>query len=279
MKWTSAYYDLPSKDAEDSETTYQLYAQPSTWERLKPRLFTTILATSLLFNIFTALKILTSPNTQESQSQETPTKYAGLTFNTPQTHTHTTPYNTPNHTLSTQSWSTLNYDAGSIALSNTYVKTMGLPLGQPFPWDETKTLYFLGAHHSIHCLKILQSSFQELLYPISVKDDPKDLLTWPLGHLTHCLDSLLSDTICYADDTPWYTSRLHPGEPGEGQTRMCRDFSKLEEWARNHTSCWRHIAPTDDIDTLLRYRYCPKGTPYGDRIREVFGDEDEWDEV
>lgn len=80
------------------------------------------------------------------------TSIAGLTLNTPQTHTHTTPYNTPNTTLSTLAWSTLNYDAGSIALSDTYTKAMGLPLGQRFPWDETKGLYFVGAYHSIHCL-------------------------------------------------------------------------------------------------------------------------------
>ncbi|KAH6666827.1 hypothetical protein B0J14DRAFT_704889 [Halenospora varia] len=264
MKWNTSYQDLPSTKDEEGETTYQPYTQPSILQRLKPRLLTSILATSLLLNIFTSLKLFTDPSITSHEPQQIPTKYAGLTFNTPQTHTHTTPYNTPNTTLSTLAWSTLNYDAGSIALSDTYAKAMGLH------WD--------NGSPGMRRRKILQSSFQELLYPASVKDDPQDLLTWPLNHLTHCLDSLLSDTICYADDTPWYTSRLYPGEPGEGQTRMCRDFSKLEEWARIHTSCWRHISPTDDIDTLLRYRYCPKGTPYGDRIREVFGDEGEWDE-
>lgn len=90
----------------------------------------------------------------------------------------------------------------------------------------------------------------------------------------HCLEALVQDTICFADDTPRFTSFEHPGRPGDGQERVCRDWNQLEVYAREHWSCWKDIKPTEDIDTLLRYRYCPEGSPYYERIREVFGEGD-----
>lgn len=93
------------------------------------------------------------------------------------------------------------------------------------------------------------------------------------GHHMHCFESLLEDTICMADDTPRYTSFDHPGLSGMGQSRYCRSWDQLEAWAQEHTSCWRHINATDPkFDTLLRYRYCPPGSPYAEAIRAVFGD-------
>lgn len=64
----------------------------------------------------------------------------------------------------------------------------------------------------------------------------------------------------------------HPGSTGVGQSRRCRDWDKMVDWARERTSCWRDINRTDHIDTLLRYRYCAKGSPYYDKIHAVFGD-------
>ncbi|KAI4246696.1 MAG: hypothetical protein LQ352_006317, partial [Teloschistes flavicans] len=101
----------------------------------------------------------------------------------------------------------------------------------------------------------------------------------PLGysweHNMHCFESLREDILCTADDTPRYTSFDHPGRSGVGQSRLCRDWDQLSAWAREHTSCWRYINGTDpNIDTLLRYRYCPPGSPYTEAIRAVFGDVD-----
>jgi len=86
------------------------------------------------------------------------------------------------------------------------------------------------------------------------------------------LDTLLQDVVCFADDTPRYTADQHPGQPGYGQKRTCRDWTKLEAFASAHTSCWRDINANEDIDTLLRYRYCPEGSPYLERIHKIFGD-------
>jgi hypothetical protein len=100
----------------------------------------------------------------------------------------------------------------------------------------------------------------------------KNTTTFHEGHSDHCLEALLQDVLCFADDTPRYTAEDHPGRPGDGQQRVCRDWKKLEAFAQEHTSCWRDINPTENIDTLLRYRYCPPGSPYAERIHKIFGD-------
>jgi hypothetical protein len=95
-----------------------------------------------------------------------------------------------------------------------------------------------------------------------------------LGHSLHCFDSLLQDMLCDADDTPRYTGGGQPrGSSGMGQKRMCRDWRRLEAWAKENTACWMHINDTQhDIDTLERYKFCPPGSPYQKRIQAVFGD-------
>lgn len=85
------------------------------------------------------------------------------------------------------------------------------------------------------------------------------------------MDAVRQDIICFADDMPRYTSAEDGGDIGAGQRRMCRSWSKLDEWSLQHTSCWRDINPFEDTDTLLRYRYCPEGSPYNDRIKAIFG--------
>lgn len=41
---------------------------------------------------------------------------------------------------------------GVVALSPEFVKEKNLPPTQVFPWDETKGIYILSFHHSLHCL-------------------------------------------------------------------------------------------------------------------------------
>lgn len=85
-------------------------------------------------------------------------------------------------------------------------------------------------------------------------------------HVSHCIESLRQDIICNADDTPRYGG-LVGGQTAEGQFRMCKDFSRLAAWAKEHTGCHRHDV---SIPTLERYRFCPEGTPYMDKVREMF---------
>lgn len=189
---------------------------------------------------------------------------AGLVYDTIMQDDHGGLYNSPNETLTNEAWESLTSDHGSIALTNEYAASMGLPPAQPFPWDDSKSIYFINAYHGIHCLKLMRRSLLEL------RDNlPQSL---PLEHTLHCFNALRQDIICAADDTPRKTSFEHPGTIGVGQERTCRSWDKLEKWAKERTACWRNINDAESINTLLRYRYCPKGSPYYERIHEIFGD-------
>lgn len=86
------------------------------------------------------------------------------------------------------------------------------------------------------------------------------------GHIMHCLDSLRQDVICQADDTPRFTGQV-PSRSGIGQRRQCRDWQKLEAWAKDHTACHRHIKISDSV--LERFQFCPEGSSYGHQVNEA----------
>ncbi|MCJ1437316.1 hypothetical protein MMC27_006703 [Xylographa pallens] len=200
----------------------------------------------------------------------------------------------PDEELSNPLWDAIEYYAGTVALDHSYAAAKGLPRAQDFPWDNSKGIYFLNGHHGLHCV-VSSSTLLTLPIPYhgvlpSVRFFPRPdrpqkrirrtllqlrdglPLTSPLEHSLHCLNSLRQDVLCAADDTPLYSSFEHPGQVGFGQARKCRSWEQLEEWANAHTSCWRDINSGQHIDTLLRYRYCPEGSPYYERIHALFGD-------
>ena len=88
----------------------------------------------------------------------------------------------------------------------------------------------------------------------------------PRFHITHCLDALRDDVICNADDIPRYTGRRNEQASverpisGIGQARMCKDWSKLKDWAVKHTACYKNIHSHDwDFPPAERYKFCPDG--------------------
>jgi hypothetical protein len=126
---------------------------------------------------------------------------------------------------------------GIVALDQEYIKEKNLPSAMRYPWDESKSVYVITFHHSIHCLRYLRQSVLE-----SHTGRNQSI---GLGHLTHCMNVLREDMFCHPDDTPRYTGRLHSQvnskEPaaGIGQNRKCRDFNKLFEWSNEHSACYR----------------------------------------
>jgi hypothetical protein len=81
-------------------------------------------------------------------------------------------------------------------------------------------------------------------------------------HIDHCLTSLREDILCNADDTPRFTGgHFKQASSGTGQTRLCRDWSKLEKWATERSGCYQTPAdPFDGKSTLERYKFCPDGS-------------------
>ena len=78
--------------------------------------------------------------------------------------------------------------------------------------------------------------------------------------------------LCSADDTPRSTLiGLHPDQ-GVKQPRMCRDWSKLESWAKERTACFKYPRPEEYEGTreIEKYRFCPEGSGYEEAVRKFF---------
>jgi hypothetical protein len=76
---------------------------------------------------------------------------AGLVYDTAALLESHTPYTDHNDTLRDQMWLDMDLDAGMVALDDADTARWGLPEGQRFPWDNSKSIYLLQAHHSLHC--------------------------------------------------------------------------------------------------------------------------------
>ncbi|KAF2656068.1 hypothetical protein K491DRAFT_555837, partial [Lophiostoma macrostomum CBS 122681] len=167
-----------------------------------------------------------------------------------------TPLEAHNDTEQDDIWARTHYDIGQIALSDDYAQSVGLPRAQRFPWDSSKGIYLLNAYHNLHCVKTIRKSLTNFR-----SGAPQSS---PWGHIQHCLLVLRDEIMCNADDVPRYTGFQADRASGQGQYRMCRDFSKLEDWATQHTACWRHVGVESELGfrELDRYRFCPEGSPY-----------------
>jgi len=98
-------------------------------------------------------------------------------------------------------------------------------------------------------------------------------------HSNHCLDWLRNDIMCRADDTPLFATNSSKSENGIGQYRQCRDWGKLEAWAKEHHACYRYgdfVVEDKKPSQLGRFQYCPDDSPYLPRVREYFGKGDDW---
>ena len=198
-------------------------------------------------------------------------------------------YSSDNMTLADERWKTLSADDGIVAMDREWAASKGLPPSESiFPWDSSKSIYLLNGYHGIHCLV---SSIHELDNPeltslqkaqlhLTLREYRDGLpQSHTFEHSNHCLDWLRGDVMCRADDTPLYTTRSMVPENGVGQSRQCRDWGKLEAWAREHNSCYRYgdFVVEDKIPSQLgRFKYCPSDSPYLPAVRKHFGKGDDW---
>lgn len=156
----------------DNENDDEAQDQPSTKSpsrsTLTSRAILALLAISLLTNAgFLAEKLTTNPIIPEERSlygtqlqshsentcQLTTQNYsAKLAKNIPKPFTHTTDYSSENLTLVQEQWDALSFDRGKVSFPLEIAAEMNLPSTQPFPWDPTRGIYLLNAHHNIHCL-------------------------------------------------------------------------------------------------------------------------------
>lgn len=61
-------------------------------------------------------------------------------------------YTSANYTEADLAWDAINHDSGIVAVPKDWATAKGLPLGSTFPWDNSKSIYFVNAYHGLHCL-------------------------------------------------------------------------------------------------------------------------------
>jgi len=200
-----------------------------------------------------------------SQLQQDPqTFFAKLERNVPKPFEESNLYTDHNQTLATKLWEDINIDAGMVALPDELIEMHSLPYGQRFPWDTSRSIYLLNGHHNLHCIRAIYISLQEFYR------GEEQSRAW--GHVLHCADAIRQDILCNADDTPRYSDESDRPESGVGQVRMCRSWEKLEEWAKGYNSCYAYVNQTSgDLPELQRFLYCPDGSPWREKVVEVFG--------
>jgi hypothetical protein len=68
-------------------------------------------------------------------------------------------------------------------------------------------------------------------------------------------------------------------EPGEGQMRQCKDFSKLEEWAfaLERNACFVTWPTKPDDPEYRNFNHCPPGSPFFEKMREHYGYDEDWE--
>ncbi|KAF7858522.1 hypothetical protein EAF04_009122 [Stromatinia cepivora] len=152
-----------------------------------------------------------------------------------------------------EEWEFPMADTGVIALTDAFVAEKGLPSAQRWPWDSSRGIYLLQGHHNLHCLKKLRTSI------LQFRNQTEQ--TEPVPHVDHCLIALREDILCNADDSPRYSSEEAGRGTAFGQYRLCRDWTRLDEWANKHSACY--IEPDtyeDGVGEVERYRRCPDGS-------------------
>ncbi|KAI1801823.1 hypothetical protein F4811DRAFT_532470 [Daldinia bambusicola] len=216
------------------------------------RIFHWIAFVSLLANIAFILFVYSL----SSKTDLPITKYANLQRNHEEPYVRVTPYSSDNDTLQDQLWHSINVDYGVVALSDAWAARHGLRAAQRFPWDPTKGIYILHGFHNLHCLKVIHMSLSEHRRGATQSRSRH--------HVDHCLDALRRQVLCDADDTPRATDRRREVVSGLLQHRKCRSWKQLEDWARQHTACYKHPEDPerDGSRNLHRFKHCPPGTGY-----------------
>jgi len=204
---------------------------------------------------------------------EPPYSIAGLLPNTvEQTLSSDSLYSFPpdlNKTLRDELWSNIKLNRGVVLVDEETVSLHHLDKrARTFPWDPSKRVYFLNVFHQLHCLTEIYKAITHVYEGRTLKKERFE-------HLIHCIDALRQDTICAADDELLYVTT--GSVFGGGQTRQCRDFSKLEEWALENNGCYIF----DDLEPPYfvnqRYANCPKDSPYYKTMVESLGFVEDWD--
>lgn len=91
---------------------------------------------------------------QDSASYGIPSDFAtaNLVYDTTRVFHYHNDYWGPNETVSDQLWDQVDTSPVMVTLSQDYIQEHNLPPSIPFPWDQSRSLYYIKAFHTLHCL-------------------------------------------------------------------------------------------------------------------------------
>ncbi|KAJ6785076.1 hypothetical protein PWT90_08530 [Aphanocladium album] len=104
----------------------------------------------------------------------------------------------------------------------------------PVPGLEKDYMVGLDVFHQLHCLNMLRRNIYPTRYNSSIvrEDGSIDFLAW--SHLDHCIESIRESLTCSVDISA-IPYRWHDEakilEPDAQNIHMCRDFTKIRDWA------------------------------------------------
>ncbi|KAI1358924.1 hypothetical protein F5Y08DRAFT_320811 [Xylaria arbuscula] len=215
------YQELKQDPDEDNDTRLTLFNRPSPRSSVNS-IISIILAFCVLI-LLVANGYLISSGLQRNEIVEA--TYWGTSKTMLKPFYWSTEFSSENKTETSPLWADLfPIGDGLVTLPDEWSSSQNLPASIKRYPDSEDSIYFVAAYHQLHCLAILRSVIYHL------KEGSK--LTVPFAHATHCLDSLRQSAMCHADDTLLYTVDTHTY--GDGQPRLCKDWSALERWTKHH---------------------------------------------
>jgi len=82
------------------------------------------------------------------------------------------------------------------------------------------------------------------------------------------------DAMCEANDFLLPSPKSRYGDPGpQGQSRVCKDWNTLVNWAHKRNACYQHISDdeegfAEEHEEIERYMNCPPSSPYLQTMQE-----------
>jgi hypothetical protein len=101
----------------------------------------------------------------------------------------------------------------------------------PTSYDASQYVVQLDVFHTLHCLNLLRKRLYPDVYPPDGSEDG-------VYHLEHCVESIRQSLQCSSDVSTiyWEWSQKESKMMGNLKTtHTCRNFEKIQDWARRHS--------------------------------------------
>jgi len=140
---------------------------------------------------------------------------------------------------STEAWEAIRAGHGVVALTPEFVAEHNLPPTIDLMDDpEHKKVYAIESYHMMHCVQWLRRGYVALKTGGIDEDHPME-------HVLHCFEALRQSIMCQANDE-LLTLTGHGHERGYNQTRHCKNWDALREFASANSACY-YDAPAGPI--------------------------------